>query len=243
MSGKQDKSGIFKTLKREKLSDQVVEQIKILIAQNKISPGERLPSERKLCTYFEVGRPTIREALQKLSNIGLIEIRAGDGTYVKEADVKTYVESVIESIDMLAITDSTSYEELWQVRNIFEVSIAGMAAENATDKDIKYMKDILDDAKERLNSNQKYSEEALKFHSMLAQSTDNQLIIFIFDSLKKMLKKYFKHILQKPKASIESFEFHEEIFLAVKEGNPSKARDAMHRHLQVVHDNTSNNNK
>lgn len=226
---------IFKPLKREKLSEEVIKQIKILISEEKLNPGDRLPSERKLSDYFEVGRPTIREALQKLKNIGLVETKVGDGTYVKEVDAESYIDSVIESIELLTITNIASFEELWEVRNILEVSIAELAANNASSEEIKEMESVIIHAENRLNNKEEYSEDALEFHSLLSKSTHNKIIIFIFDSLKKMLKQYFEYILEVPQATQKSIKFHKKILKAIKEKDPVKARNIMKEHLEVVY--------
>ncbi|MFW6026288.1 MAG: FadR/GntR family transcriptional regulator [Candidatus Woesearchaeota archaeon] len=226
---------IFTPLKREKLSEEVVKQIKILISEKKLNPGDRLPSERKLADYFEVGRPTIREALQKLKNIGLVETKVGDGTYIKNIDAESYIDSVIESIELLTITNIASFEELWEVRNILEVSIAELAAENASNEEIEKMESVIFHAENILNKKEEYSEDALEFHSLLSKSTHNKIIIFIFDSLKKMLKQYFEYILEAPQATQKSIKFHKKILNAIKEKDPIKARNIMKEHLEVVY--------
>ena len=63
-------------------SDKIVEQIIDLIAQEVLKPGERLPSERELCTMFGVGRTSVREALRSLSVMGILDGRVGEGTFV-----------------------------------------------------------------------------------------------------------------------------------------------------------------
>lgn len=70
-------------IKAAKLSDVILEQLENMILEGSLAPGEKLPPERELAKQFEVSRPSLREAIQKLEARGLVTRRQGGGTYVK----------------------------------------------------------------------------------------------------------------------------------------------------------------
>ena len=84
------KQNLFRSLTSQSFSEKISEQIKLMIYQGKVKEGERLPSERSLAEQFEVGRPTVREALKRLEAIDLIEIRANSGAFVKSVSPESF---------------------------------------------------------------------------------------------------------------------------------------------------------
>ena len=74
----------YQRVKQPKISDVIMAQLEAMILEGSLKPGQRLPPERELATQFEVSRPSLREALQKLSARGLIVSRQGGGSFVSE---------------------------------------------------------------------------------------------------------------------------------------------------------------
>jgi hypothetical protein len=89
---------LLKPIKRVRLYENAVEQIQSLILRNRYKPKDRLPPERSLAEQLNISRPSLREALRILSVMGLIEIKVGDGIYVKDVSFLPYIESVNLSI-------------------------------------------------------------------------------------------------------------------------------------------------
>ena len=89
---------LLKPVRRVRLYENAVDQIQTLILRKKYAPGDRLPSERSLAQQFHISRHSLREALRILDVMGLIEIRVGDGIYVKEINFLPYIESLNFSI-------------------------------------------------------------------------------------------------------------------------------------------------
>ena len=85
---------LLKPIRRVRLYENAVDQIQTLILRKKYTPGDRLPSERSLAQQFHISRHSLREALRILDVMGLIEIKVGDGIYVKEVNFLPYIESL-----------------------------------------------------------------------------------------------------------------------------------------------------
>ena len=112
---------LFDDIKKNKLSnvDLVIERIKTLLIEQKLKPGDLLPSEHTLSESIGVSRGTIREAMKILSAFGIVEIRRGDGTYIATSANRKIFDPLIFS---LIITNSDS-EELIQLREMMEVGV------------------------------------------------------------------------------------------------------------------------
>src|ERR1700731_2331607 len=114
----------LKRVRRISLSDDIVEQLTGLIAQDVLKPGDRIPSEKQLCRQFGVGRTSVREALRGLSVMGILESHAGDGTFVS-SNRDRYIERAFQWGLLL---DRKVAEDLVQTRLILESSTAYVAA-------------------------------------------------------------------------------------------------------------------
>jgi DNA-binding FadR family transcriptional regulator len=90
---------MFKSVRQDRISQTIVDQIKEAIFQKKISVGDKLPSERQLMEQFEASRVTVREALKKLENSGILDIRRGiqGGAFIRDPDVK-FVSSFLQDM-------------------------------------------------------------------------------------------------------------------------------------------------
>lgn len=122
-----------------RLSDQVVDSLIAMIASGELKPGDKLPPEPQLMSQFGVGRSSIREAIGALELIGLLAVRPGDGTTVK--DSASMIESRAVGLSLLTIGQG-AIRELVEARAELEVSMAGFAAERASDEDIDAIREI-----------------------------------------------------------------------------------------------------
>ena len=120
-------------INRQFVSEQVYEQLKHQLLTGEWKPGDKIPSENELAAAFGVSRVTVRHALQKLTALGLIETRVGEGAFVKEIKPGIYMNNMYP----LVYLGKDSVVEVMEFRTIIEVGAAGMAAERITDKDIE----------------------------------------------------------------------------------------------------------
>src|SRR6187200_3533366 len=119
-------------IKREPLATQVARRLVEFILAGEIEPGGRMPSERQLAEAFGVGRSAVREAIAALTLIGLIEVRHGDGTYLKRPD-SPLLPQVVEWGLLLGEQRTI---DLVEARKMIEVDIAGLAAQRRTEEDL-----------------------------------------------------------------------------------------------------------
>src|SRR5690606_36059912 len=96
----------------------IVLDIRKMISQENLRPGDRIPSERELAETLNVGRSTIREALRSLELLGLIETRRGEGTFL--ADHRNH--QLVEVLSTFILQDNQSQKDVWETRKIHEIA-------------------------------------------------------------------------------------------------------------------------
>jgi DNA-binding FadR family transcriptional regulator len=132
---------LFTPIQNQKISERIITQFEELIHSQRLKPGDRLPSERELTEMFGVGRPTIREALQSLQMVGLMDVQQGRGSFIKELDFSSYVAKLRKSVNLTLISESVSLQEFYSGRKLIEPSIAYQVAEHHTAEDLERLED------------------------------------------------------------------------------------------------------
>src|SRR5256712_213293 len=117
-------------IKSTRIYEEIVRQVKQMIAEGRLKSGDRLPPERDLAEKFVVSRSSVREALRALESLGLVEIRAGEGTFVREVSV----ESLIEPLALMMVSPREAIAERSEARHLLEPRIAALAARRRTDE-------------------------------------------------------------------------------------------------------------
>ncbi len=143
-----------------------------MIQNGEVLPGERLASVQQLAEQFQVGRSAVREALSALRAIGLIEIRQGEGSFVRKVD-HDLARLVIPAAAFMRQED---IRQLFEIRKIIETGAAALAAENRTEGDLLELKTHLVDM-QRTKGEEGLDEKAdIQFHLAIVKSTKNQML-------------------------------------------------------------------
>jgi len=225
----------FTKLKKTRLYEEVAEQIKEAIIDGHLKPAERLPSERDLCEMFGVGRPTVREALRVLDNMGLIEIGAGiKGSTVKDVDITQYMEAVREQMSHLIKVNEETIRDLWEVRKYIELGISLTAAAKATKKDIDALHEYIHRMETCSNDIQAYFLIAVEFHKYLAKLTQNKIFYILWGMFEDILLKGYMPNLQSlfPEGPARLLESNKTLVNAIQSGDTDKIEIAMEFHAE-----------
>lgn len=207
----------MKTIKYS-LTKQVADEIEKRIKDEIYLVGTKIPTEPELIEQFGVSRNTIREAMQALTNAGLLESRQGSGTYV--------IAKERFQVDFFNLLGKTNHDEIFEVRNLLEEHIVISACKNRTDEDLINISNKL---KERNESTEKTRENTcldMDFHIAIAGATHNSILLNIY----KYLSQYFiEFIIDKltiidEKDNILIDNLHNELFHAIKEKNTENAK-------------------
>ncbi|MGN6673577.1 MAG: FadR/GntR family transcriptional regulator [Thermomicrobiales bacterium] len=205
--------------------DAVSEAVLALIRNGELKPGTRLPSEPELIEMTGVSRSSVREAIRSLETMGLLEIRRGKGTYVREIDTG----SVADAQMLLMLADRKVLENLVEVRITLEPLMARLAAERATDEDIAALRHSLDGMHHGLRSLEEWRPHHLDFHQALAEASHNIILTKIW-SLITMFLKDSPLVTGATTPSLPNI--HDDLFAAIANHEVERAEHVMAHHIK-----------
>jgi len=224
----------IRPIKPRRISCQVFEQIRELIYKGVFKPEQQIPPERDLAASMQVSRTSVRNAIERLVKLGLLQQIQGQGTFVSSPETRTG-----NPLSAMMTTDEATFSDLLEVRMGLECNAARLAAIRATDKDLCTMQASLEEMAENLASNNSISTEAdTAFHMSVAFATKNPVLIHLtrnfYDFLFVGIKKNLTHMVEHQEAYEDVLEHHRTVFRHIKNRAPVKAHDAMHKHLCYV---------
>lgn len=223
-------SSMYQTITNERLYEAVVNQLEALIISKQLSPGDAIPSERRLSELLGVSRSVVREAMRILERAGLIVIKPGRGAFVQDPSSQCISRPLSFLIQMRAGT----IEDCLEFRRYLEPEIAYLAAERRTDEDVRDMEFFLQEMDKDKNSPEHFIEHDQAFHSALAESTRNPVFLLVLDTTIDLLHEMRQKTMHISKPFVRDRQEHTKIFEQIKACNAAGARAAMIAHLQSV---------
>jgi len=225
----------YKQIKPRKIYEEVAEAILDMIKKGDIKPGEKLDSVQQLAENFQVGRAAIREALSALRAMGLVEMKQGEGTFVKEFDPMTFT----LPLSTAALMSMKDLEHLLEVRKILEVGAAFAAANKRTEQDINAMQFALNEMKSNLENEELGEKADWLFHIAVAAASQNPILISLMNNVSGMMVEAMREtrkiwLYSQQTTAERLYKEHEEIFYAIKEKDPNKAQNLMLKHITNV---------
>ena len=160
---------------RRKLSDEVFARLKRMIESGELQPGDEMPSERTLMERFQVGRPAIREAMQALANMGLVEISHGERAKVLQLTAHSLLRQVDVAAKIMLAGSSDSLEHLKSARIFFELGMVREAAARAKPADIAALEETLARQKDCLGDSEAFINADMAFHTQIARISGNPI--------------------------------------------------------------------
>ena len=217
-------------VRKTKVYHEIVDQIRGLIAAGRIKPGDRLPPERELAELFKASRNSVRDAIRVLEQMGLIESRQGDGTYVRSVSA----EELAEPLALMLLQSRTQMRELWEVRRVLEPALAEFAAARITDEELDELDAILEQQRRKVEAGFIALEEDVAFHNGIAEAARNTVMLRALDTLVDLLRQSRERSLQQHDRPAYSLAGHRRIVAALRRHDPEGARSEMLRHLRDI---------
>lgn len=224
------------SIKPAKLADTVAEHLERLILEGALRPGERLLAERELAAKLDISRPSLRDALAKLMERGLLMTDHNGATYVAETLGATFRDPLTQ---LLRENPEATFDYL-EFRSTVEGSAAYYAAKRANDVDREAIKACFD-RMEASHGHDDSTEEAdadADFHLAIYEATHNVVMLHIMRSLSELLRNdifYNRSKLYERKGVRDLLlDQHRAVYEAVMAGDPDGARDAAERHITYI---------
>ncbi len=221
---------MFNAIKRTKVSEDIVNQIKRLISEGKLKPGDKLPPERELIKQLGVSRPSLREALNALVALGLLEVRQAKRTYVRSVTSKL----IEDPIGLLIKADEQKIFDLIDVRKAIETWSAYHAAQKASKEDVEKLETLVKQMQKAFEEGRSWEKEDADFHLAIAQATHNTIQVHIMSGIYDLLKQSMVKVFVNRDQVRRLIDHHHQIFLAIKNRSPEKARKKTLDHLNFV---------
>jgi GntR family transcriptional regulator, transcriptional repressor for pyruvate dehydrogenase complex len=213
------------SMNRFALADQVAREL----SSGTLAAGDKLPSERELAVRWGVSRPVVREVLRSLEERGLIRVSPGRGAYVREPTAS----DVVRPLDSHFRRRQATPRDLVEARTMIEPRAAALAAERAEPADLEAILRALrafDDSAALIER----ARWDLAFHAAVVRASHNPVIETLFASIAPLTLELMLRSLGDATVSREGVPLHREVFGAIRDRDPDRAREAMSGHLQVA---------
>lgn len=220
-------------IQKIKVGEQVFEQLKQMLLSGEWVPGDKVPSENELANMFGVSRITVRQALQKLNALGLIETRFGEGSFVKNAEPGDVMQTLIPT----AYLTANSIEQVMEFREIIDIESTRLAAKRVTSEDIKNLR-LINQKMLQINASEnqnKFAELDAEFHFEIGRITKNALMVKTNQILQDVLQSAMIEIIERMGGE-SAIKYHSLIIDALEQKDENLAVSLMREHLDKNYD-------
>jgi len=227
---------IKKPVKQAKLSDIILAQLEAMILEGSLKPGQKLPAERELAKQFDVSRPSLREAIQKLEAKNLVTRRQGGGTFVSDQ----ILAGLSDPLFALMAGNKESQFDLLEFRHGLEGMSAYYAAMRGTQADFDEIQRKHDNiGTAQLEDNYRSEAQAVyEFYLAICAASDNAVILHLAHSMAPLMidniEKNLTILAKRPDVFSQISDYRTRLMSAIISGKPQIAWGASHRHLAFI---------
>ncbi|PXX66103.1 transcriptional regulator, GntR family [Pseudomonas sp. LAMO17WK12:I10] len=201
---------------KRSLVDQALEQLRQRINDGVWSIGQRLPTEPELAAELGISRNTVREAMRVLAFSGLVEIRQGDGSYLR---------AVVDPLDTLKALSQCSLEQARETRQIIETEAIGLAALRRTDQDLLALREALALSGDHYHGDlESYIACDLVFHGRLVDAAHNPTLSELYRYFSSVVGAQLRQTLNIHPRRQAVFDLHIDLLDAVEQRDPERAK-------------------
>lgn len=225
---------MFGPYQSRRASDDIANEIKDAILSDRLSRGDRLPSERELAEQFQVGRVTIREAFRTLETRGLIQVKkgVGGGAFVHASDYDAMASIIMDRLQL----EGTTHEQMVEARFGVESAILTSVIKRATDEDFARLREDIEVCREILKPERAQETVArmINFHILLGEASYNIPYKMFIRSMMEWASRNLRKWIPSPKEQAYSSQSHMEILEAVTARDEKSAQRLMRTHIEEM---------
>ncbi|MCM0756155.1 FadR family transcriptional regulator [Desulfovibrio aminophilus] len=199
----------------------VIDRIKQALINDELKPGDYLPSESELTRNLGVGKSSVREAIKMLQAMGILEVRRGQGTRIREHPSEDALNSMV--FQMILAKGIT--KDMLDLRKMFEPAYTVMAMARATEEDIREIRQALETFEKAVTENRQSSSDDLAFHMAILRATHNPLVIRVGETMMELFDASIETSMRTlPEVALKD---HKAIFEAFIEKDEAAVREAI----------------
>lgn len=226
---------ILPSFKRDKLAESVFVSLRDNILSGKLKEGDKLPSQELLAESFGVSRTVIREAVNKLSSLGLLNSEQGRGTFVHSAKPSALMDPFFCDLQF----ERASIRELLEVRYYLERAIVSLASKRVKHEELEALKRQIAVMEQCITEDDMdgFALADINFHMTLAQIAKNDTLKMILNTIRGMMSVFIEKFTRIKGAPERAIQYHKSILKAVEKKNRVKAEKEMAAHIRDVAEN------
>jgi len=221
----------FIPVKKTSIADDVVNQLKGMIVNQKIKIGDQLPNERELSTLFNVSRSSVREALRSLELQGLLN-RTNSGTFVQA----NFSDIIQESLTLELLLNSAKYDDIQVTRIMLERELIGLATQRRSTTHLDNIKSYIEQMENSIliHDKEEFVNADIAFHTEIAIAADNFVLLYLFNAISDLIFKVQKRVVFDENVISASLDYHKLIYEALVKQDALLAKEHLVNHLQDV---------
>lgn len=227
---------MFKPVKNMKVYEQVVDQIKEMVRVGEIKKGDKLPTERVMAEELEVSRTSIREAMRALEVVGLIESKQGAGNYIREE----FDDVLLEPLSIVFMLQNGTNRDILELREVLELSTIFLSVMRINEEDLKRLGELVEKFKISKDEEENVRIDS-EFHSIIVRGANNVLISNLLEGVSELVNKFISEgrraILSDIRNRGKLLDYHEKIYIAIKNRDAYAAYKHMQEHFQLIKEN------
>ena len=218
---------------KKRLHEQIVNVIEHRILSGDLKPGDKLPTERELASLMQVNRGTVREALGKLESMELLDIRHGDGVYVKDYLESGNLELIRPLLNLGGTLDVRMVVNILELRRLMVPEMAAGAAVKRNEAHVADLRRLIDDGAMSMQA------KDVKLHRIIAQASGNILYVITLNFFYRISRDVLALYFDREDTLAITQQFHNDIFHAVQNRQPEKAKQIMEEILAYAEEKIS----
>jgi len=222
-------NSLFEGVQIERVYEKIVGQIRSLIQEGKLNPGDRLPGERELAETLGCSRSSLREAFRVLESEGLIVSKHGEGRFIQSVNQNADLQYRFNPVAKL---EKSAVLHFLEAREVLEPKIAQLAAERATPVQIGKMDRVLAKMADQLKNPDAKVEGDSAFHLAMAEATQNFVFVSMMEANLNMVRQVRKQTLLSQDRYLASLKEHQAILDAIRNKDAQRAVEATLFHIE-----------
>lgn len=222
----------MRSIKRQSLSEQVVESVLQFIKDNSLKPGDQIPTESEFAELFQVSRTSIREAMKALSINGIVSSTPGKGTFLQPKAMNM----TIGDDGTLQMKARATITEIMEVRTPLEIQAIGLAAERGNKQDFDKLESIIIHYRDAVENGGCWTEWGTRFHEEIARMSNNPLLISTLRILSDMVEQYRGNLAVFYQDKNFYIQSQQRICAALRNRDVDAAQAEMKEHMRLTED-------
>jgi GntR family transcriptional regulator, transcriptional repressor for pyruvate dehydrogenase complex len=221
------------TGKKKKLSEFIIEEIKQQLIEGQLSEGDKLPNQNEFAQMLGVSRLSLREALNTLDQMGVIEQKTGVGTVIISGNPDLWGEKPEAPL----LADSKATLELLEARRSLETMISTISVKRIENIEIAALEAEISNMQKAIDERnyEDYLKSDISFHYQLVKGAHNRYLLHMFLDIRNLMEKFMKESFYKQPSMMEiSFGHHMNILGSIKARDPDAAKKSITDHIEEI---------